>query len=203
MRRQGQWLGTGPWTAAAGVAVLLLVGACTTEPDPVPTASEAVVTPTVAPSPTPSPPEKPTRPEVPAEMAEPTKEGAEAAARYFLEVDRYAFMSGDAGPLRAMSAESCVYCSELLDEVERAAAEGLLTDRDPNEIVTVSVVEVRPGEWFNVEIGLRQGEVRLLGSDGSVIASEPASEVVDLHLALSWADGGWLVDAGMVQVPES
>lgn len=194
MRRQGQWLGTGPWTAAAGVAVLLLVGACTTEPDPVPTASEAVVTPTVAPSPTPSPPEKPTRPEVPAEMAEPTKEGAEAAARYFSDLFDYAFASGDTAPFEALSGQDCDFCSRIVDQVEQAVDDGLLTDRDPAEITDISVVEVRPGEWFNVEFRRRQGEIRLLGSDGAVLQSEPQGPPLHYALALSWAEG-WAVDA--------
>lgn len=202
MRRRGQEVGTRVWVAVAGGLALLMSG-CTGGPDPAPSSPAAVATPTVAPTPTPSAPPRPTLPEQPAAMAEPTAEGAEAAARYFLELDRYAFMSGDAQPIRSMSAESCVYCNELIASVEQSVAGGVLTDRDPDEVVRVSVVETLPAEWFNVDLRLRQGEIRVLGNDGSVIATQPPSQEVDLRLALSWDSGRWSVDAGMVEVPQA
>jgi Family of unknown function (DUF6318) len=136
-------------------------------------------------------------------MDEPTTAGATAAATHFFDLYDYAFSTGDTGPLRALSAESCTYCNEVLQQVQQAVDDRLLTERDPSEITGVSAVEVRPGEWFTVELRRVQGEIRLRGDDGSVVATEPTGPPLDYGLALSWTDDRWTIDeVGLTAAPE-
>lgn len=201
MRRQGQGVVRTAWIVACAV-VALAVSGCTGEPEPART-RDPVVSPTASPSPQPTRPPRPELPEQPAAMSEGTADGAVAAATYYLELDRFAFATGDAGPLRAMSADSCVYCNEVIAEVERALAEGMLTERDPYEVLASSAVEVSDGEWFNAELRVRQGEIRVLGDDGSVLMREPGGAEFRVLLALSRVDERWTVDAGTVEVAET
>ena len=197
MRRLGLGVVRAAWVVV-GVVVALAVGGCVGDPEPVRT-TDAVATPSSTPSPQPTRPPRPELPERPAAMDEGTVDGAVAAALHYLELDRYAFATGDTGPLRAMSADSCVYCGEVIDEVDRARTDGMLTERDPYEVVASSAVEVSDGEWFNAELHLRQGEIRVLGDDGSVLMSEPGGGEFRVLLALSRVDERWTVDAGTVE----
>ncbi|WP_308054119.1 DUF6318 family protein [Cellulomonas xiejunii] len=198
MRRQGQGVVRCRWAVVAAVAVL--VGGCTGEP--VPERTTVAATPSASASPVPSPPPRPEMPVRPQGMDEPTAAGATAAATHFFELYDYAFSTGDAGPLRALSAESCTYCNEVVQQVQQAVDDRLLTERDPSEITDVSVVEVRPGEWFTVELRRFQGEIRLRGDDGSVVATEPKGAPLDYGLALSWTDDRWTVDeVGLTAAP--
>lgn len=201
MRRQGQGVVRAAWVAA-GAVVVLAVGGCTGEPEPVRT-TDTVVTPSATPSPQPSRPPRPEEPERPAAMDEGTVDGAAAAATYFFGLYDYAFATGDASPFRRLSAPGCVFCSTTIGQVEQAVEDDLLTDRDPSEISDLSVVEVRPGEWFNVELRRRQGAIRVLGDDGTVLAEEPVGTALDFGLALSWTDAGWSVDeVGLTAEPQ-
>ena len=176
----------------AVAAVAVLVGGCTGEP--VPERTTTAATPSASASPVPSPPPRPEQPEAAGPMAEPSADGALAAATHFLDLHRYAFMTGDTAPLRAMSAAGCDYCNGVVAEVEEAVEEGLLTDRDTSEILGAEATEIRPDEWFSAELRIRQGEIRLLGDDGSVLAVDDTRAVVDFTFALSWVDGRWAVD---------
>lgn len=201
MRRQGLGVVRTAWVVV-GAAVALVVGGCVGDPEPVRT-TDAVGTPSSTPSPQPTRPPRPEVPERPAAMDEGTVDGASAAATYFFELYDYAFATGDATSFRELSAPSCVFCAETISQLEQAVEDDLLTQRDRSEISDLSVVEVRPGEWFNVELRRRQGAIRLLGDDGTVLAEEPTGIPLDFGLALSWTDAGWSVDAvGLTVEPQ-
>ncbi len=185
------------WSVVAALVVVSLLGGCFGgESGPAESPSAAAVEPSATPtrSPEPSPPPRPERPQRPAAMDEPTKAGAEAAVRYFLELYDYAFATGKLDEFERLSDDACEYCNAIVDEVRQAVEDGLLTERDPSVVTDVSVVEIRPSEWFTVEFRLQQGEIRLLGDDGSVLAVDGAGSLFDFGVALSWVEGAWTVD---------
>lgn len=192
MRRQGQGVGKVAWVVVA-VVVALAVGGCVGEPEPART-TDVVRTPSATGSPEPSRPPKPALPERPVAMAEATTDGAAAAATYFFELYDYAFATGDSTPFRRLSAPGCVYCTRTIDQMEQAVEDDQLTQRDPSEISDLTVVEIRPGEWFNVELRRTQGAIRLLADDGSVLVEEPTGSPLHFGVAMSWTDAGWSVD---------
>ena len=53
-------------------------------------------------------------PEQPAEMTKGDEAGAEATARYYLKASAYAWNTGDTGPLKSISEESCVHCQNAI-----------------------------------------------------------------------------------------
>ncbi|WP_223304812.1 DUF6318 family protein, partial [Cellulomonas sp. B6] len=146
---------------------------------------------------------RPAAPTPPVAMGEPTSDGAVAATRYFLDVYDYAFATGDTAALEGLSSDACIYCNDVIAEVRQAVADGLLTERDPSEVLSESVVEVRPAEWFNVDLRLREGEIRLLGDDGSVLETNEGGLVFDMSATLSWGGRAWVVDEiGLAEASE-
>ncbi len=63
-------------------------------------------------------------PELPAEAAEQTEEGVEAALRYWFEALQYARNTGDVGPLVEASAEDCGFCAAEAELVEETYENG-------------------------------------------------------------------------------
>ena len=54
-------------------------------------------------------------PAKPEQMNEETPEGAAASVRYFLDLYRYAFMTGKTTEVESMSEDGCVFCQSLID----------------------------------------------------------------------------------------
>lgn len=65
-------------------------------------------------------------PELPAEAAEQTEEGVEAALRYWFETRQYARNTGDTAPLEAASYSECGFCSQQIGLVEETYEAGWL-----------------------------------------------------------------------------
>ena len=187
--------------AVGGVvgAVLVLVGGCTGDDGP-PTRPTSTVTssPTPTSDPTPTPMALPTPPTV---MAEPTTDGAIAAGTHFVALYDYAFSSGDAGPLMAMSAEGCEYCATVRDQVQEMVDGGYSTEADPLRVVLSDSTEIREDEWFRVQLRVEQGEVTTVAADGARDVTS-AGGVVDFVFAISWIGDGWRVEAvDLAEVP--
>ncbi|NDK31473.1 DUF6318 family protein [Nesterenkonia haasae] len=57
-------------------------------------------------------------PDTPEEIYQPTEEGAEALLQYFYEARHYARVTGDTGPLEAVSTSDCDLCGAEVDVVQ-------------------------------------------------------------------------------------
>lgn len=110
--RGAAWAGV----VAVGLAGGVALGGCAGEdPDPPPATS---------PEPTTSISESTTSeptvavPEMPAEAAEPTAEGAEAWVAHWIDLLNYAYATGDTEPLIGISGSTCDVCSETAEEID-------------------------------------------------------------------------------------
>ena len=181
-------------------AVLVLVGGCTGDDGP-PTRPTSTVTssPTPTSDPTPTPMALPTPPTV---MAEPTTDGAIAAGTHFVALYDYAFSSGDAGPLMAMSAEGCEYCGYVRDQVQEMVDGGYQSIRTPIQVVASNSTEIREDEWFRVHLRVEQGPLVTVAPDGR---REQTSDggVVDFIFAISWLGDRWQAEAVSLELIES
>lgn len=63
-------------------------------------------------------------PELPAEAAEQTEEGVEAALRHWFETRQYARNTGDTAPLEAASYSECGFCSQQIGQIEETYEDG-------------------------------------------------------------------------------
>lgn len=164
-------------------------GAGEVDGPPTSSARTADVSATPSPSPTMNLKQLPERPEA---MNEPTADGAIAAATYVLELYEYSFATGDLAPWRAITLDTCAYCTAVSDSV---TAMFEAAERSSGSTVTVHdarAVELADDRWFSVEMQFTQGAATEYGAKGSVIGTSDA-RLYDAVFALSWADG-WRVD---------
>ncbi|WP_110851692.1 DUF6318 family protein [Georgenia satyanarayanai] len=110
-------------------AIGLLVAGCsdsegnaspTTEPAPEPSPTTTTEE-TTSPAPGPTPWPEPTRPE---EMERDDIEGAEAAARHFMQLYAYIFATGDLEQWASMSDPECRFCAGAAERVEELFSDG-------------------------------------------------------------------------------
>ena len=132
-------------------------------------------------------------PSPPAVMSEPTPEGAIAAGTQFIALYDYAFSSGDARPLMAMSGEGCSLCASTRDEVQQMVDGGYSTEADPMRVIASDSTEIREDEWFRVHLRVEQGAVATVMPDGT---REQTSEggTVEAIFAISWLGDRWRVE---------
>jgi hypothetical protein len=173
------------------VAVGLLLAACTGAPSEAPTPSRSA---TVSPSPEPSAtPTTTAEPERPAAMDDAGVDGAVAAATYFLSLFPYVYESGDLTAWKAMSHPECVFCASVVSSAEEMHTKG---NHQQGPSVTIEEVvgrEVDPGVFFAVDVRMIQGPITEFGPDGAVVDEAPASEAVNISLAVVRVDGRWVV----------
>jgi len=173
------------------VVVVALVGCTGGTGDPGPTSSPVDPTPAVTPSPTPTV-ELWRLPERPAEMDEPTTEGATAAATYVLDLFPYTFVTRDTTAWEAITRETCQYCAGVVADVRDMRAERHKVRGGAITVLSATATEIREDAWFGVELVVSQDPSERVDSEGNVIDPNPGGEF-DVAFALSW-DGRWHVD---------
>ncbi len=180
---------------AATVGALLVVGlaGCSSDDDVVagsnPSASLSGE-PSVEPSPT-----KPViiAPERPAGLDADGPQGAEAAAKYFLELDSYMQATGDTAEWERMSHPSCEFCANRLEQARQIAAEHAVFTGGTTQSQVLHTYEQDPstGVW-PLDIRLHDGATKITSAAG-VVEWEQEQTVSDLSMELAQRDGEWLV----------
>jgi len=141
-------------------------------------------------------------PSPPAVMSEPTPEGAIAAGTQFVALYDYAFSSGDARPLMAMSSEDCEYCVDVRDRVQEMVDGGYSSIREPIRVVASDSTEIREDEWFRVHLRTEQGPLSTVMPDGTQHQTSEGG-TVDFIFAISWLGDRWRVEAVSLELVES
>lgn len=128
------------------------------------------------------------------EFSEPTPEGAIAAGTQFIALYDYAFSTGDAAPLLAMSGPECDLCASIGADVQEMVDGGYATEAEPMRVVTSDSTEIREDEWFRVHLRVEQGAVVTIDSNGSRQETAQGGQV-DAIFAMAWVGGRWRVEA--------
>ncbi|XBH22718.1 DUF6318 family protein [Jonesiaceae bacterium BS-20] len=163
--------GSGTAWCALAVATGLVLTGCGTESEPIPTATPtstetAPSTPepgksTDAPEPTAEPtttePTPESAPPDPAQLInENTEEGAKSAAKYFLEVHNYSFVSLDLDLWDSIGSEECEFCLNTADKVRELLEEKkLLRGGDASIMAFHETEEFVAGVW-ELKVTLKQ-----------------------------------------------
>lgn len=101
------------------LTVLLVLGACSSDPEPIEPTRSTSPTPTEA------------APAMPAQAKEDSPEGAAAFVKHYIDVFNYAARTGDVRELSALSAPSCEGCQSYIKLYEDTyAAGGYFKDSD-------------------------------------------------------------------------
>ena len=143
-------------------------------------------------------------PERPAEMSAGGEAGAKATARYYLKARAYAWNTGDTGPLKSISEESCVHCQNAITHVEEFYAHGYWGTGGYNDVTETQIVrsldenEFGPGAYA---IQLRFDEHMPKGytSNGYVDATV-RDTIIKLHV--HWDGSAWRVMEGAAENAE-
>ena len=143
-------------------------------------------------------------PEQPAEMGAGGEAGAKATARYYLKARAYAWNTGDTGPLKSISEESCVHCQNAITHVEEFYAHGYWGTGGYNDVTETQIVrsldenEFGPGAYA---IQLRFDEHMPKGytSNGYVDATV-RDTIIKLHV--HWDGSAWRVMEGAAENAE-
>lgn len=172
--------------------------AATTAPEPTaPTATEESSDPTSSPTALATAVPLPV---MPREMANNDAAGAEAAARYFVDLINYSYANRDVEQFSSLVDEDCVFCEGVIDEVDRMLSEDVSREGGFLEVASGSSYEYfdATGAHF-VTLEVREEAARFVDSDGAVLSQSVArSHMVDF--VLSHADGVWtLLASGEAQ----
>lgn len=140
-------------------------------------------------------------PEVPDEIYEETQEGALAALEYWFEAITYLQLTGDYGPVDAVSASDCETCNNKISqfydlyEVEQGwyVAEGAAAE---DKLVSEITEDARVGILFE----LIEGGYTVYDSDSAELGSVEGGRF-DAEATLSYDEEKWLVL--QIDIPES
>ena len=135
-------------------------------------------------------------PAKPSQMNEETPEGAASSVRYFLDLYRYAFMTGNTTELAAMSDDRCKFCKSTIDDANDIHSKGGWADKWDQEIVGMTYYEKLEGYEYNrVKVIVNYGAMASYYGDGqNPTTSEPTNNQ-EVNFGVRYNNGRWMVGA--------
>ena len=133
-------------------------------------------------------------PAKPSQMNEESAEGAVASVGYFLDLYRYAYMTGNTTELAAMSDGQCIFCKSAIDNSTKLHAEGGWKDKWEQKFSDVNFHEKVEGNNYNrVDITASHGQiVRHPGGSAPAVTDNETKEKT-LTFAMCYVNGRWMV----------
>ncbi|QKD79564.1 DUF6318 family protein [Actinomyces marmotae] len=132
------------------------------------------------------------KPPMPAEATENTQQGAVRAAVHFIELYRYAFMTGDTTDLAAMSEERCVFCKSAIDDATALHKSGGWANLWVDRITNMEYIAPGQGkEYCGIRFTIISGESTGVNSRGETVKN--AAEESRFFMILRYQDGMWHV----------
>ncbi|WP_167149413.1 DUF6318 family protein [Actinomyces sp. ZJ308] len=140
-------------------------------------------------------------PAKPPQMNEETSEGAVASVYYFLDLYRYAFMTGDTTELAAMSENQCQFCQSAIDRTTKLHTTGGWIDKWEQSIVDATYYEKLDGYNYNrIKITINYGQMTSHPGDGTPSKTSDTDDGRVLNFGIRYVNGRWSV--GAVEVVE-
>ena len=138
-------------------------------------------------------------PEKPEQMNDATREGATLTAWYFLELYRYAYMTGNTTELKAMSDDRCVFCKSVIDRATKLHQNGGWADKWDQELVNATYYEKIDGYDYNeLDVTVSQGQVVSHPGGGKEPTTSAPEENQVLDFAVRYNGIRWMI--GEVEV---
>ena len=140
-------------------------------------------------------------PTKPKQMNEDTPEGAAASVGYFLDLYRYAFMTGNTTELAAMSEDGCKFCQSVINNATNLHNEGGWNDKWEQNVNDVAFYEKLEGSDYNrTEVKVSHGTIVSHPGGGKATESSDPVENQILDFAIHYVNGRWMI--GGVRVEE-
>ena len=138
-------------------------------------------------------------PAKPSQMNEETPEGAASSVGYFLDLYRYAFMTGNTTEFAAMSDDRCKFCKSTIDDANDIHSKGGWADKWDQEIVGMTYYEKLEGYEYNrVKVIVNYGAMASYYGDGQNPTTSDPSEGKVLNVAVRYSNKRWMI--GTVEV---
>ena len=138
-------------------------------------------------------------PAKPPQMNEESAEGAAASVGYFLNLYRYAFMTGDTTEFAAMSDDRCKFCKSTIDDANDIHSKGGWADKWDQEIVSMTYFDKLEGYEYNrVKVIVNYGAMASYYGDGQNPTTSEPSEGKVLNVAVRYSNKRWMI--GTVEV---
>ena len=140
-------------------------------------------------------------PAKPQQMNEESPEGAASSVHYFLELYRYAFMTGNTTELAAMSDDRCKFCQSAIERAATLHATGGWIDKWNQDITNTTYYEKLEGRDYNrVTVIVNYGSMTSHSGDGGTPKTSAPDEGRTLNFGVRYINGRWSV--GGVEVPK-
>ena len=140
-------------------------------------------------------------PTKPKQMNEESPEGAAASVGYFLDLYRYAFMTGNTTELAAMSEDGCKFCQSAIERATTLHATGGWIDKWNQDITDTTYYEKLEGRDYNrVTVIVNYGPMTSHSGDRGTPKTSTPDEGRTLNFGVRYINGHWSV--GGVEVPK-
>ena len=135
-------------------------------------------------------------PAKPPQLNEESAEGAAASVGYFLNLYRYAFMTGDTTEFAAMSDDRCKFCKSTIDDANDIHSKGGWADKWDQEIVSMTYYEKLEGYEYNrVKVIVNYGAMASYYGDGQNPSTSEATYGQEVNFGVRYNNGRWMVGA--------
>ena len=133
-------------------------------------------------------------PAKPPQMNEESAEGAAASVGYFLNLYRYAFMTGNTTELEKMSEDGCKFCQSAIDRSTSLHAGGGWIDKWEQNLTNVTYYEKLEGRDYNrVTVVVDYGSMTSHPGDGGAAKTSAPDEGRNLNFGVRYVNGRWSV----------
>ena len=137
-------------------------------------------------------------PAKPSQMNEETPEGAAASVRYFLDLYRYAFMTGNTTELAKMSEDRCVFCKSVIDDAVELHKSGGWANKWEQDVTNIRYYEKLEGYNYNlVHVYINYGQMTWCYPGKSPETADPV-EGQELKFGVRYVNGRWMIGEGEV-----
>ena len=137
-------------------------------------------------------------PTKPLHMDEESARGATGSVYYFLDLYRYAFMTGNTTELTNMSEDRCVFCKSVIDDATNLHKDGGWTNKWDQDITNIRYYDKLDGYNYNlIHVHINYGQMTWYHPGESPEVAEPI-ENQELKLGVRYINGHWMVGEGEV-----
>ena len=133
-------------------------------------------------------------PAKPPQLNEESAEGAAASVGYFLNLYRYAFMTGNTTELAKISEDRCKFCQSAINRATSLHTTGGWIDKWEQNVANVTYYEKLEGRDYNrVAVVVDYGAMTSHPGDGGSAKTSAPDKGRSLNFGVRYVDGGWLV----------
>ena len=135
-------------------------------------------------------------PAKPAHMDEESARGATGSVYYFLDLYRYAFMTGNTTELAAMSDDQCKFCQSTINDTNDIHSKGGWADKWDQEIVSATYYEKLEGYDYNrIKAIVNYGSMTSYYGDGENPTISEAISNQEVNFGVRYNNGRWMIGA--------